>query len=72
MNQESGQCKIDFIQHCNLAAFERAVEGNCGAINAVDTMVKVRAQRTQFIPFQQTAIKMACQLSPDKDNERPR
>ena len=51
MNQESGQCKIDFIQHCNLAAFERAVEGNCGAINAVDTMVKVRGQRTYFVPI---------------------
>ena len=46
MNQESGDCKIDYIQHCNLAAFERAVEGNCGAVNAVDTMVKVRVERT--------------------------
>ena len=42
MNQESGNCKIDYIEHCNLAAFERAVEGNCGAVNAVETMVKVR------------------------------
>ena len=43
MNQESDECKVEYIEYCNLPIFTRSVKDNCGAEPATSIMTKIMA-----------------------------